>query len=124
MDYRIDGLGGEQRLDRGGVADIRPDKPVPRTFVYAGQVVEVAGIGQLVEIDQPPFRAFGPEQADEIGADEAAAPGHKDGACFLHGSGFSLCIMGKRTYSAVFFSACSYNTSCRYRKGHSFTIAS
>jgi len=124
MDHRVDPLGGEQLLDRGRIADIGPDKPVLRPLVDAVQVVEVAGIGQPVEVDQPPIRASVPEQADEIGADEAAAPGHQDGACFLHGNPISVCIMEKRTYSAVFFSACSYNTCYRYRKGQFFTIAS
>ncbi len=83
------GLGGEvddgvhafgRPRDRLPVADVGADEAVARVRLHLAQVVRVAGVGELVQVDDvhrlPALPAEQP--ADEVGADETGASAHKD----------------------------------------------
>ncbi len=61
--------------DIGLLEEVAPRK----TFLQAGEVFPVAGVGQRVQVDHPAGVAgFLQQVADEVAADEAAAAGHQN----------------------------------------------
>ena len=79
-----DGAGlvlGEQFGDEVEVADVALDEDVARITLQGGEVLEVAGVGQRVEVDDRFIRLRQPVE-DEIAADEAGAAGDEN---HLHG---------------------------------------
>ena len=105
------------RAHGGGVRNIRLDEVVAGMVLYIGQRGEVAGIGQLVDVDDAPVGG-GEQKMHDCGADEARAAGDNDGmfhACFLGAesifslkrwafklSGLSFCGK-KRGFSVLFW---------------------
>ena len=71
----IDGAGGDHRIHKLGVADVAPFETVPGIAFDVGQVFEVAGVGQLVDVDDGLIRIAVQLVADEVRADEPAATG-------------------------------------------------
>ena len=67
----------EDAADRAGVADVGPLEAVARIIGNAGKIVEVAGIGQLVEVEHLVLRV-GDQVAHHGRADEAGAAGHDE----------------------------------------------
>ena len=57
------------------VADVAATKRVARVALEVAQVLEVAGVGQRVEVDDQVARPLAAQQADEVRADEAGAAG-------------------------------------------------
>ena len=79
-----DGAGlvlGEQFGDEVEIADVALDEDVARIALQSGEVLEVAGVGQRIEVDDRFIRLRQPVE-DEIAADEAGAAGDKN---LLHG---------------------------------------
>ena len=50
---------------------------MPRIVLQSGQVLEVARVGELVQIDNLVFRVPLENQADKIRTDESSAAGHQ-----------------------------------------------
>ena len=73
-----------QLVDTLEVADVHLDEAVVRLVLDVLQVGEVAGVGQLVEVDDFVFRIFVDEEADDVAADEAGAACDDDGAFVCH----------------------------------------
>ncbi len=74
-----DGVGVTHRLfNLGGVADVALNEAVAGVVLDVAQVVEVAGVGELVEVDDIVV-VMAQEPAHEVGADEAGAAGDEDG---------------------------------------------
>ena len=72
---------GDELGDEVGVADVALDEAVAlgeRRAVDVAQVVEVAGVGQLVEVDDLVVVVRRQEMADEVAADEAGAARDQD----------------------------------------------
>ncbi len=69
---------GEEGGEEGGVVDVAVDEAVPRV---AGEVCEgggVAGVGELVEVENGEVRSGFKQVTDEVGADEAGAAGEQE----------------------------------------------
>ena len=81
-----DGLAAVHGREDGGlVGDVALNKRMPGG-VEVFEVVEVAGIGELVEIDDVQLGVGGEHVAHEVGADESRAAGDDNpchDACFL-----------------------------------------
>ena len=60
------------------VGDVAVDEAVARVVAQVGQVGEVAGVGQRVEVDDGRFGVAFQDIADEVAADEAAAAGDEE----------------------------------------------
>ena len=65
---------GEQAADEFKIADVTLDEDVARITVQAGEVLAVAGVGELVEGDDR-FVGLGQPVQHEVAADEAGAAG-------------------------------------------------
>src|SRR5262249_42310833 len=61
------------------VGHVALDKAVARLAGKVGQVGEVAGVGEGVEMDDRVVGLGGQDMADEVTADEAASAGDEDG---------------------------------------------
>ena len=71
-----DGVGAAQRLaDDGGVADVAVHEGVAGVVLDVAQVLEVAGVGELVEVHDLDVVVPGEHVAHEVGADEPGAAG-------------------------------------------------
>ncbi len=58
-----------------GIGNVAADKPVTRIFSEIGQVFQITGIGQLVEVDDLHIFALQQHVPDEVGTYESRAPG-------------------------------------------------
>ena len=67
----------QQAIDQGAVTDVALHEDMARVALQAGQVVQVAGIGELVEVDDA-LRVAGKPVEYEVGADETGASGDED----------------------------------------------
>jgi hypothetical protein len=76
-----------------GIADISLDEDVTRIAAQAGQVLEVAGIGQLVEVEHR-FRGAGEPVQHKITADESGAARCEDHGCNVSRLCFALMSAG------------------------------
>ena len=75
-----DGAGlmlGEQARNQFGIPDIAADKGVAWISLEGGKVLEIAGVGELVEIDDGVLLQGDPVE-DEVGTDEAGSAGDED----------------------------------------------
>ena len=68
---------GQQARDQRTVANVAMHKHMARIALQAGQVVQVAGVGELVEVEHGLVRAAEPVE-HEVGAYEAGAAGDQD----------------------------------------------
>ena len=68
---------GHEAVDERGVADVAHDE-LDAVGGQPGDVVGVAGVGQLVEYGDVHLRVLAHHVVDEVGADEAAAAGDDD----------------------------------------------
>ena len=71
------GRAHERRGDRR-VGDVAVDEAMARAVDHVAQVLEPAGVGQLVERGDVPVRMRCVRPADEVGSDEAGAAGDED----------------------------------------------
>ena len=67
----------QQAVDQRRVAEISVDKHMPRIAIQRGEVLPVAGIGELVQVDDRLAGAGQPVQ-HEVAADEAGTAGNED----------------------------------------------
>ena len=80
----IDFVIGEQLTHEGCVHDVALDKDVPCVLGYRGEVFEISGVSEFIQIDDQidglsGFGAGWPEEImDQIGSDEAGAAGDKE----------------------------------------------
>jgi hypothetical protein len=63
--------------DQLGIADVAVHERVARVALEVGEVGRVAGVGQLVEVDDAIVGVLGEDVADEVGSDEPRAAGHQ-----------------------------------------------
>ena len=68
---------GQQTVEQAPVADVAAHEGMADIAVERGQVLEVARVGQLVEIDDR-FAGLGEPVQHEIGADEPGAAGYQN----------------------------------------------
>jgi hypothetical protein len=71
-------VGDEQLVQCRAVADVGVAEHMARVAGQVRERFEVAGVGQLVDVDDAPV-AFGDQQANQGGADEAGAAGDEEG---------------------------------------------
>ena len=71
--------GGEGALDVGFLPEVAVDEGVVALALDPGEVLEIAGVRQRVEVDDPPARPQLEEHVDEVAADEPGAAGDEDG---------------------------------------------
>jgi len=105
LDVRVDEVGGAEERPRSTcvsaaklTASVHPtiasrtasgSQMSPRREAIAGvrldvpEVLEPAGVGQLVEVDDPPVRALRQHQAHEARTDEPTAAGNQDSHAHL-----------------------------------------
>lgn len=62
----------QQALDQGGISNVALHKNMARITLQGRQILQVTGIGQLVEVDHGFIRMRQPVE-HKIGADEARA---------------------------------------------------
>ncbi len=67
-----------QRTSDDGIGDVTMHELVPRMVDGLFEILEPARIGQLVERGHVPVGMRRQRMADEVGADEAGAPRHKN----------------------------------------------
>jgi hypothetical protein len=53
-------------------------EPVARVFIAAGQIGQIAGIGELVEVDQPTIGQATQRQTHKIGANETGSTSNQN----------------------------------------------
>ena len=78
MDDRPRPVLPEQPLHQHAVVDVSADKNMVGSALQALKVAEVAGVGQLVQIDDGLTGLSQPVEY-EVGADESGATGHEEG---------------------------------------------
>ena len=78
IDHRTDAMLAQQAADEVGVLDATVDEAVALVGRQRREVPAVAGIGELVEVDDRLVASREPGE-HEIGADEAGAAGNEDG---------------------------------------------
>ncbi len=64
---------GQEAADKIVVADVALDEGVAHITVQAGEVLAVAGVGELVEVDDG-LLGLGQRVQDKVAADEPAPP--------------------------------------------------
>ena len=67
----------QQSIDHGTGADVLADEDMARVTVQRGQILQVAGIGEFVEIDDRLARGGNPVE-NEVCADKAGAAGYEN----------------------------------------------
>ncbi len=72
----------KQAAHEGAVADIAMNEDVSRIIADGLKISQIAGVGQLVEIDQGRGLLLHPLQ-DEVGPDETSASSDQDGICHV-----------------------------------------
>ena len=78
IDDRVNALGHEVVGERV-VADVAMHEGMAVVAFQLGEVFEVSGIREIVEVDDADIVACTREMQDEVGADEAASAGDEDG---------------------------------------------
>src|SRR5262249_56843622 len=68
---------GQYLAHDGAIGDVAANEIKPRMAVQIGEVLEIAGVGQVVQVDDVNVRVGVQHKADEIAADEAAAACHQ-----------------------------------------------
>ncbi len=92
VDHAIDTLVIQQGLDQRLIADIALHEAVRRQRLDVREALQVAGIGQQIEVDDAVTRMPAQPVANEVGADKAGAAGYKQSAhVFSSFSMFSGC---------------------------------
>jgi len=80
IDHGFDGVLFEKVEHEFAVGDVAPGEDVALAAMggfHVGQALAVAGVGQLVKVDDGAIVVAGEHVADEVGADEAASAGHE-----------------------------------------------
>ena len=72
----------EQSRQQIEISDVALDENMAWVALQAGQILQVTGIGQLVEIKNR-LIALGEPVQHEIAADEPGTAGYENGHCFL-----------------------------------------
>ena len=80
VDDAIDLLVLHQLVDAVEVADVHPDELVVGFVLDILQIGQVAGVGQLVQVDDSVIGVFVHEEANNMAADEAGAAGDDEGS--------------------------------------------
>jgi hypothetical protein len=73
VDNRVGLLLGDQRVNKLRVRDVAADKPVIGTVCHRRDVIQIAGVGKFVEIDDA--MSGGHQHAYECRSDESCAAG-------------------------------------------------
>lgn len=86
MDNSVDGMLPHDRFHLFAVADVTLHETVIGALLDIAQILEVAGVGQLVEIDNPVIGIFPDEQPHHMAADESGSAGNQN---MFHNSSLS-----------------------------------
>ena len=78
MDDAVDPILPDDAPHLVEVGDVGAHEGVVGLILHIPEVGEIAGVGQLVEVDDAVFGIFVDEEADHVGADEARAAGYQD----------------------------------------------
>src|SRR5664279_5128443 len=65
-----DGIASAHRIQHAAVTDVQLHKLAPALLQRRFQVLQVTGVGELVEDHQLPFRMCGQRVMNEVGTDE------------------------------------------------------
>src|SRR6185295_419726 len=79
IDDRARPMRGQQRRYGGAIADVGAYEMVPGVVLERGQTAEIAGVGQLVDVEDG-LLAFRAPVEHEIGADKSGAAGDQNHA--------------------------------------------
>ena len=81
MDHRVDLLLAEQPRHQRRIADISLDEAIAGIVLHPFQVLQVARIGEDIQVDDTALGLGRQEMVDEVGADETGAAGdeHRTG---------------------------------------------
>ena len=88
VDDPVDGVflhEGEHAVE---IDDVGLDEEVVGARLDVGQVGQVAGVGEFVDVDDAIVGIFPDEKPDDVRADEPGAPGDDDIALEIHGYEF------------------------------------
>ena len=77
VDDAGDVMVGDQLPHAVEVADVGADKGVVGRRLYVAQVVEVSGVGELVDVDYPGVGVAGHEAAHYVAADEPGSASYQ-----------------------------------------------
>ncbi len=77
IDDGLDLMLVDQSLHQGSVADVSVDEDVVLVLDELGEVLEVARVGQLVEIDQQAVRMLREDHLHEVASDETRPTGNQ-----------------------------------------------
>jgi hypothetical protein len=83
VDHGVHGIVREQAAHQVPVADIALDEDMAGIARQGGQGVQIAGVGQLVQVDDLDVR-LPQQEVDKIAPDEAGATGNQDGFHHSH----------------------------------------
>ena len=75
--HRVKLPGAEQLLHQLPVTDIALHKVVTGVLFHRRQILQIAGIGQRIQIHKLDITAFPQDVLNKIGADKPGAAGHK-----------------------------------------------
>jgi len=75
MDDGVDLFFGKDFPDKGGVGNVAFDEAIVGIFLDAGQIAGIAGIGELIEIDDFVIGIVLQRVADKVGPDKPASAG-------------------------------------------------
>ncbi|MDF0674978.1 MAG: hypothetical protein P0120_11680 [Nitrospira sp.] len=78
IDHRTRTVLGQQSIDERRITDIASHEQMPRIPLEAGKIVQIARIGELVEIDQALLVLRQPVK-NEVGTDKPGAAGDQNG---------------------------------------------
>ncbi len=67
----------QERIDLRAVADVAMDEHVPGVATKRGKAAQIAGVGELVEVDEALAGSLQPVE-HEVGADESGAAGDEN----------------------------------------------
>ncbi len=84
VDDAVDVLFLHQLVDAIEITDVHLDELIVGLVLDVLEVGEVAGIGQLVEVDDLVFRVFVDEKSNDMAADEACATSDDDVSFVVH----------------------------------------
>lgn len=82
--YSVDVVALEDTLDGGGIGDIGVLKAVVGRLGHLGDIVEIAGIGEGVDVDDEVVGIFVDQMHHQVGADKSGASGDHYFACVVH----------------------------------------
>ena len=73
--HRVDGVFGEHALHRLGVRDVGPHEVIARVVLDVGEILQVAGVGEQVDVHDLGVGPLAQQVTHEVGAAETGPAG-------------------------------------------------